>query len=127
MLTRIRFSLDARQLDVGVEGGVQVGQSLRVAALPQTCHHGLLGQHGLLCFAAGVLDGSQLDELVHRFQFTQRVHLEDNENCDQWLRERPHRKRVLVNNSADEEAEGRLERSDHDQQFRGQRAGSQPC
>lgn len=73
------FSLDAGQLDVGVEGGVQVGQSLRVAALPQARHHGLLGQHGLLGFAAGSLDGSQLDELVDRFQFTQSVHLRDEE------------------------------------------------
>lgn len=71
----VSFSLDARQLDVGVEGRVQVRQRLRVAALPQTRHHGLLGQHGLLGFAAGVLDGSELDELVHRFELTQGVHL----------------------------------------------------
>lgn len=76
----VRFSLDARQLDVGVEGGVQVGQRLRVAALPQTRHHGLLGQHGL---AASVLGGSQLDELVDRFQLAQSVHLEDQEKWEQ--------------------------------------------
>lgn len=79
----VRFSLDARQLDVGVEGGVQVGQRLRVAALPQTRHHGLLGQHGLLGFAASVLDGSQLDELVDRLQLAQSVHLEDQEKWEQ--------------------------------------------
>lgn len=95
---------------------MQIGQSLRVAALPQTRHHGLLGQHGLLGFAASVLDGSQLDELVHRFQFTQSVHLDDEEKREKVTScraartrapdARPHRKSIQMNDSADEEVEG---------------------
>lgn len=68
-------SLDAGQQDVGVQRRVKVRQSLRVAALPQTSHHGLLGQHGLLGLTPRVLDGPQLDQLVHRLQLAQGFHL----------------------------------------------------
>lgn len=61
---------------------MQVREGLCVATLSQTSHHGLFGEHGLLGLTAGILDGAQLDQLIHRLQLAQSLHLEGERGCN---------------------------------------------